>query len=381
MSDKDTILAICYDFDKTLTPKDMQAQGFIQSVGYDVEDFWRESNGLAEKNNMDQNLAYMYTMIDKAEGNFYLSKERLEEYGSRVELFPGVQGWFERINQYGKEKGIVVEHYIISSGIKEMIDGTEIAKKGMFKAIYANSFFFNEKGVPRWPSLLVNYTNKTQYLFRIKKGVLDVSDQRVNDRFKEEDVRIPFRNIIYIGDSDTDIPCMTVVNEEGGYSIGVYASEEDSKHKVYRMMREGRIKFFAPADYSEGKELDRIIKSIIDKTVAAEMLENKYISNKKEVYDFDQSNNEWIAANKRLDLILDLERSNSFKNTHLVIKEMLPISTWNEKEIEMICDIALKNGQVRGVLLDTDVKSFYNRLLDVYSGKKEIVQKIREYIS
>lgn len=170
------VLAICYDFDKTLSPDDMQAQGYIQSVGYDVDQFWKESNALAWENGMDSNLAYMYKMVREAEGNFVLNKKALEQYGEKVKLFPGVTGWFQRIRQYGKEHQVIVEHYIISSGLKEMIEGTKIAREGAFEKIYASSFLFNERGVAVWPAQAINYTNKTQFLFRIEKGVLDVND-------------------------------------------------------------------------------------------------------------------------------------------------------------------------------------------------------------
>ena len=175
------VLAICYDFDRTLTPDDMQAQGYIQSVGYDVGKFWDESNELAQKNDMDTNLAYMYKMLEEAEGNFVFNKKALAEYGSRVSLFPGVRDWFERIRQYGTKHGVTVEHYIISSGLKEMIEGTEMAKNGAFEKIYASSFYFNSRGVAVWPAQAINYTNKTQFLFRIEKGVLDINDPGVND--------------------------------------------------------------------------------------------------------------------------------------------------------------------------------------------------------
>ena len=217
------VIALCYDFDKTLSPDDMQAQGYIQTVqpeGSDmIGDFWRESNGRATANNMDKNLAYMYTMKKKARGQIVFTKEKLAEYGSQVALFPGVEDWFKRIRDYGDDKGIIVEHYIISSGLKEMIEGTTIAKE--FKELYATSFYFDDDGVAVWPAQVVNYTNKTQFLFRISKGVLDVNDEAVNDSFAPDKIRVPFRNMIYIGDSDTDIPCMKLVNSQGGYSIGV----------------------------------------------------------------------------------------------------------------------------------------------------------------
>ncbi|MCM1187006.1 MAG: haloacid dehalogenase-like hydrolase [Lachnoclostridium sp.] len=177
------VVAICYDFDKTLSPDDMQAQGFIQSVGYDVADFWTASNGLAMNNAMDQNLAYMYMMKQKSDGKVLFTKQELMDYGAKVKLFPGVEQWFERIREYGKEKGVIVEHYIISSGLKEMIEGTTVAQSGAFERIYASSFYYNENDVAIWPAQVVNFTNKTQFLFRIEKGVLDINDAAVNEFF------------------------------------------------------------------------------------------------------------------------------------------------------------------------------------------------------
>lgn len=149
------VLAICYDFDKTLSPDDMQAQGYIQSVGYDVGEFWTESNGLASQNDMDQNLAYMLLMKKKAAGKLVFTRENLENYGAKVSLFPGVEDWFERIRTYGAEHGVIVEHYIISSGLKEMIEGTSVAKNGAFKRIYASSFYYDSDGVAEWPAQVV----------------------------------------------------------------------------------------------------------------------------------------------------------------------------------------------------------------------------------
>jgi 2-hydroxy-3-keto-5-methylthiopentenyl-1-phosphate phosphatase len=277
--EKFPVLAICYDFDKTLSPDDMQAQGYIQSVGYDISEFWDESNSMAAANDMDNNLAYMYKMVQESEGNFIFNKEKLAEYGAKVKLFNGVNEWFERIREYGKEHNVIVEHYIISSGLKEMIEGTKIAQNGAFEKIYASSFYYNNRGVAKWPAQVINYTSKTQFLFRIEKGVLDINDPGVNDYFSPEEMRVPFRNMVYIGDSDTDIPCMKLVNSYGGHSIGVYNPITQDKAKVHRMIKDKRIKYFAPADYSEGLELDCIVKAIIDKTAAYEVLENKYFDN------------------------------------------------------------------------------------------------------
>lgn len=270
------VLALCYDFDRTLSPEDMQAQGFIQSVGEDVKEFWRQSNELAEKNDMDMNLAYMLTMVKKAKGKFYVTKKALAESGAKIKLYDGVEGWFGRINEYGESRGIIVEHYIISSGLKEMIEGTAIA--GEFKKIYASAFMYDEYGVPEWPAQTINYTNKTQFLFRIEKGCLNINDHEgVNEYIPPENIRVPLRNIVYFGDSDTDIPCMKLVNSYGGHSIGVYDKASGNKEKVYRLINNDRIRYFAPADYTEGSEIDCLVKAIINKTAAYEKLESKHV--------------------------------------------------------------------------------------------------------
>ncbi len=276
------VLAICYDFDKTLSPDDMQAQGYIQSVGFDVDRFWHETNILAEANEMDNNSAYMLKMVKEAEGNLVFTKKTLAEYGSRVALFKGVDTWFERIREFGRARGVMVEHYIISSGLKEMIEGTVVARQGAFERIYASSFYYNDRGVAEWPAQIVNYTNKTQFLFRIQKGVLDVNDPAVNDFFAPEQIRVPFRNIVYLGDSATDIPCMKLVNSYGGHSIGVYNPDTRDKGRVHKMLNENRIKYFAEADYSDGSELDTLVKAIIERTVANERLEQIHFNNKSE---------------------------------------------------------------------------------------------------
>ena len=274
------VVAICYDFDKTLSPDDMQAQGFIQKVGYDVAEFWKESNRLARENGMDSNLAWMYLMITKAAGRTPMTRESLREYGSKVRLFPGVRHWFRRIREFGLKNSVIVEHYIISSGLREMIEGTPVASE--FEKIYASSFYFDEAGTAQWPAQAINYTGKTQYLFRIEKGVLDVNDPGVNDSFPPERIRVPFRNMIYIGDSDTDIPCMKLVSSNGGHSIGVYDTLTQFKAKVWKMMLERRIRYFAPADYNNGSDLDALVKDIIRRTAMNERLEERHLRDRAE---------------------------------------------------------------------------------------------------
>ena len=369
------VVAICYDFDKTLTPDDMQAQGFIQSVGMDVGEFWKESNALADKNNMDQNLAYMFCMKEKAYGQMLFKKQTLSDYGARITLFPGVEEWFERIRDYGKARGAIVEHYIISSGLSEMIEGTSVAKKGAFERIYASSFYYDEKGIAVWPAQAVNYTNKTQFLFRIEKGVLDVNDPGVNDSFAPDEIRVPFKNMIYIGDSDTDIPCMKLVNAYGGSSIGVYSSEDSDKTKVYKMIREGRIRYYAQADYSEGKELDKIVKSIIDRTIVEFDLNNVFFKCKKETEAFDRENSE--EGRMKIDLLSALKNSCNFATTHTIISQMAEIKNWDAEEKEELFSIALENGQVSLILGDEDVKLFYLNLLKSMSSLSKNAQEVK----
>ena len=372
------VVAICYDFDKTLSPDDMQAQGYIQSVGYDVPDFWKKSNSLASDNEMDQNLAYMYTMKQESEGKVLFTKEKLAEYGASVQLFPGVEQWFERIREYGKSQGVIVEHYIISSGLKEMIEGTAVAKAGAFEKIYASSFYYNEKGVAVWPAQVVNYTNKTQFLFRIEKGVLDINDSAVNESFSPEEMRVPFRNIVYIGDSDTDIPCMKLVTSYGGHSIGVYNAESKDKTKVYKMMRDGRIKYFAPADYREGTELDLLVKAIINRTAANEALETLHYKYKIERIKADKESNE--EERKRTDLLISLENSGSFATTHSLISELQEIDDWSYEEKEILFKIALDNSQVRYILRDLDVETFYRKLLKSMKTMTSNAQEVKDIL-
>lgn len=385
MSEKESkekipVLAICYDFDKTLSPDDMQAQGYIQSIGHDIKDFWTESNNLAKENEMDQNLAWMFKMLKGSEGKLILNKKQLENYGAKVTLFPGVEEWFERICKYAEYRNVMVEHYIISSGLKEMIEGTSIAKKNVFKKIYASSFYYDpETGVAKWPAQVINYTNKTQFLFRIEKGTLDISDQEVNESFSSEETHVPFCNMVYIGDSDTDIPCMKLVNSRGGHSIGVYNSKTNDKSKVYKMVRDKRIKYYASADYSENSELNKLVKSIIDSTVINEKLKKIYYKCKVETDEVARENSE--ADNKKMDLLIDLECSRSFSASHSIIEKLRTYDNWTLDEKERLFKIAVENSQVLYILSDQDIKYFYNSLFKNSTKLSENAQKVKDIIN
>ena len=259
-----------------------------------------------------------------------------------------------------------------------MIEGTSVAKSGVFEKIYASSFYYNEKGVATWPAQVVNYTNKTQFLFRIEKGVLDINDPAVNEPFSPEEMRVPFRNMIYIGDSDTDITCMKIVNSYGGHSIGVYNAENMDKAKVYKMMRDMRIKYFVPADYKEETEIDFLVKAIIDRTAANEALETIHYKYKLERIKEDKKSNE--EERKKTDLLIALENSKSFASTHTVISELQNIDEWSFEEKEILFQIALDNSQIRYILQDIDVKTFYKKLLKSVKTIKSPMQEVKDII-
>lgn len=266
-------IAICYDFDGTLAAGNMQEYGFIEKLNMTPDDFWRKSNKLAKQKKVDNILAYMYQMKEEAkERNLSFTKQDLTDYASHVKLFDGVEKWFPRMNVYAKNKGVILEHYIISSGLKEMVEGTKIAP--FFKEIFASSFMYDKKGMVLWPALVVNYTNKTQFLYRINKGCLDVSDnEKINRHMNDEDKPIPFENIIYIGDGDTDIPSMKTVKREGGHTIAVY--QKGYKEKVKSLLGIDRADIIAPADYNENAPIDVFVKSVIDKVMTDSYL--KYL--------------------------------------------------------------------------------------------------------
>lgn len=265
----DFTIALIYDFDGTLAAGNMQEYDFIPAVGKSNFEFWDEANRLAEEQDADQILTYMALMIRSAQAKgLSLRREAFQESGKRVELFPGVLEWFDRINKYGEEHGVRVLHYINSSGMKEIIEGTPIADK--FRKIYACSFLYNVDGIAYWPGVAVNYTNKTQFIFKINKGVESVYDtKQVNQYMEEKDRPVPFSRMIYVGDGTTDIPCMRLVKNFGGHSIAVYNPSSESKRgEMSTLIRDNRVNHVCPADYSEGSEMDIVVKTIIDKCVA-----------------------------------------------------------------------------------------------------------------
>ncbi|AVT78297.1 hypothetical protein RPPS3_42350 [Rhodopseudomonas palustris] len=264
-------MAIAYDFDGTLAPGNIQENSFLPAIGMKKSDFWTKNKERAAKHEADEILSYMTFMLERAKAeDVPVRRQDFAKHGKEVKLFPGLENWFERIDEHAKELGVRLDHFVISSGIKEMIEATDIGKK--FKKVFASSFAYDANGVASWPALAINYTTKTQYLFRINKGVLSVNEHGLINKFvAHEDRPMPFTNIVFIGDGETDVPCMRLVKEQGGHSIAVYRPNA-SKLKAEKLIEDRRADFIAPADYSEGKQIEAIVTAIIDKVAASHQL-------------------------------------------------------------------------------------------------------------
>ena len=260
------IVALIYDFDKTLSPRDMEEYTFMPGINVEPDEFWGKCAEFSRRHEMDGILTYMYLMQHMAQGTMNLTRDTLRELGQGVAFFPGVEGWFQRVRDIGADIGVDVEHYIISSGLKEIIEGSRIGHE--FKAIFAASFCYDEDGRPIWPSAAVNYTTKTQYLFRINKGILDVTNDKDLNAFTPEYMRrVPFSNMIYIADGLTDVPCMKMTRQKGGFSIAVHPP---GKTEVADdMLLQNRADFSVETDYRAGSELERVVTMLMKRILAA----------------------------------------------------------------------------------------------------------------
>ena len=363
-------MAVCYDFDKTLSPNDMQSFTLIPSLEMDVSKFWKQSNDLACSNLMDNNLDWMFQLITLSKAKRKsIKREYFNNVGQSVPLYHGVVEWFARINKYAAKKGIEVEHYIISSGLKEIIEGSKIASE--FKRIYASSYLYSTDGIAEWPAQVINYTNKTQYIFRIAKGFFEEYDERVNDSMKDEDLHIPYENFVYIGDSATDIPCMKLVNTYGGHSIGVFNPETQDKSKVYTMMAQNRIKYFAEAIYSKDSNLEKLLKMIIDKTAVTEVLEKRHFECNAEAESY--------PTNCRKDVLInDLEDSMNFLNIRNTINELRKMGVFTVAQNLKILNAAIQNPQIRSIFEEKEVKEFYSKILKNTDPESDVSKKVKE---
>ena len=270
MKTKKLQVALCYDFDGTLAAGNMQEYGFMDRLSVTPEAFWAKSAALAKQHSADKILCYMKCMLEEAKARkIPFRREDFVECGKDVALFKGVIDWFDRINAYAQSKGVEISHFLISSGLQEIVEGTPIA--GKFKKLYASTFMYNEYGEAEWPARNIDYTGKTQYVFRINKGCLDVCDSvSVNRKMSQEERPVPLSHMIYFGDGDTDVPCMSMIKGGGGYCVAVYQPHKHgAKEAAQQYLDDERVDIIAPADYSEGKKIDLFVKQVID-TLAAE---------------------------------------------------------------------------------------------------------------
>lgn len=260
------VVALIYDFDGTLSPGNMQEFSFIKALNMSAGEFWQKANKLSEDNDASSILCYMKTMLDEAKyRNISISRKSFTQFGKEIELFEGVVAWFKTINEYGKSKGLEIKHYINSSGLKEMIEGTSIAAE--FEQIFACSFLYNSDGIAVWPGVAIDYTTKTQFIFKINKGIKEISDSVEINKFVPDNERpVPFKRMIYFGDGETDIPCMKLVKQNGGYSVAVYKPDDAKKQrKAEQLILDGRVNFVSPANYKLKGDVYNIVSVILDK--------------------------------------------------------------------------------------------------------------------
>lgn len=273
MAQKHVPMAIAYDFDGTLAPGSMQEHRFLPDIGIKAKDFWKEVKRLTKEHQADEVLVYMNLMLRRASAaGVSVRKEDFKERGKAIKLFEGVEKWFDRTTEYGRKKGVRIEHYLVSSGNAEIVAGTPIASK--FAQVYASKFIFNENGVADWPALAVNYTTKTQYLFRINKGAHDLSDNsKINEFVEKRNRPVPFENMIFIGDGSTDVPSFRLVKDQGGLSIAVFKPHTKGARKMASKYKdEGRVHCAVPAIYTEDSELDGVVKARIDSIASRDVL-------------------------------------------------------------------------------------------------------------
>ena len=267
-------IALIYDFDGTLSPLNMQEYDFLKSLHIEKDAFWAETNELVKKKNANNVLCYMKLMLEKAASKHVpVRYKNFVEFGKSIQLYKGVEQWFDLVNELGRKNDIVVEHYINSSGLTEIIEGSPIAKE--FKHVFAGSYLYDENGEAEWPGIAVDFTAKTQYLFKIQKGIFSSRDSHeVNEHRSDEEKRIPITNMVYFGDGETDIPSMKVVNMFGGNSIAVFDPARPGKKKMARkLLRHGRVNFITPASYTKDSRTFHLVCAIIDKIKAENELQ------------------------------------------------------------------------------------------------------------
>jgi hypothetical protein len=268
MSVPQNTVAIVYDYDQTLSPNYMQDEVLFPTFGIDAKKFWKGCHSLVANEGYDNELAYMKALLD------YLDLDRptnteLRRLGAKLNFFKGLPEMFEEfktslLSPQHEAHGIKVEHYIISSGLKALIDGSRLAP--YVRAIFGCEFAEDREGRITFPRRVISHTQKTQFLFRINKGMLDYS-QDVNDHMPPELRPVPFEHMVYVGDGPTDVPCFTVVRQHGGEAIAVYNPDDTSRasfKKCYQLSTHAdRVRHIAPADFRAGSHLRCLIEQMV----------------------------------------------------------------------------------------------------------------------
>lgn len=261
--DKIPTIALIYDFDGTLAPGNMQEYDFLEEVGInDKREFWNQNDEDAVRNNASGILCGMQLILEKSHAaRKPVKKGTFQKYGHGIEFYKGVEQWFPLINDFGKQENLSIEHYIISSGLKEMIEGTSIAK--YFKQIFACTFLYDENGMAYWPAVAVDFTTKVQFLWMINKGVAKISDNSDINKYVPDNERpVPFNHMIYLGDGFTDVPCMKLVKQNGGKSIAIY-NPSGSLATPEGLIHDNRVNFICPGDYRKGGLLHQMVQAVI----------------------------------------------------------------------------------------------------------------------
>jgi phosphoserine phosphatase len=260
--------AIVYDFDGTLARGNLQERSFIPEIArQSYDEFWLDVRKAARAHNADEILVYMHKVLESARiAGTPLTQAQLRRHGRNPDLFDGLDHWFDRIDAFAADQGLELEHYVVSSGIHEMIEGCSIYPR--FRQVFASRFLYDRHGEAIWPAVSINYTTKTQFLFRINKGVESVWDtEAVNRWIPEAERPLPFKRMIFLGDGDTDIPCMKMVASQGGCAVAVLDpyrwSDPLGVARIHSLIAEDRVSFVAPADYLPGSQLDVIVKGAL----------------------------------------------------------------------------------------------------------------------
>ncbi len=278
MTPQNTI-AIVYDYDQTLSPSYMQDEVVFPTFGIDGKSFWRRCTEFVREQGYDSELAYMKVLLDTL-GMDRPTNDELRKLGAKLNFYKGLPEMFDdfRDDLLSEEQiahGITVEHYIISSGMKVLIEGSRLAP--YVRAIFGCEFAEDEQGRITFPKRVISHTQKTQFLFRINKGLLDMS-QDVNDHMEAGIRPIPFSNMIYLGDGPTDVPCFTVMRKNDGHAIAVYNPDDPERvgfKKCYQLSTHAdRVRHIAPADFRRNSHLRLLLEQMVAE-IASRIVEQR----------------------------------------------------------------------------------------------------------